>query len=88
MIRSVFCICVLAGAALTVAAGSDTPAPGPQNEEVKLRAQDTAQEPAPRAKQDQTREESKETISQPGRIEYSYPLKGDTEITERRIRRT
>jgi starvation-inducible DNA-binding protein len=79
MIRSLFWICVLVGAALTVAAGSDTPAPGPQNEEGNLRAQDTAQEPAPRAKQDQTHEESNETTPQPKRIEYSYPLKGDPE---------
>ena len=79
MIRPLSCICVLIGAALTVAAASDTPAPGPQNEEVKLRAQDNAQEPAPRAEQDQTHEVSNETIPQPKRIEYSYPLEGDDE---------
>ena len=67
------------GAALTVAAGSDTPAPGPQNVEVKLRAQDTLQEPSPRVEQDRTQNESNETILQPKRIEYSYPLKGDAE---------
>ena len=79
MIRSLSCICMLVGVVLTVAVGSDTPAPGPQNEEVNLRAQDTAQEPAPRAEQDRTHEESNETIPQPRRIEYSYPLKGDEE---------
>jgi starvation-inducible DNA-binding protein len=86
MIRSPFCICALVGAALTVAAGSDTPTPRPQNEEVNLRAQDAAQEPSPRAKQDRTPEESNETIEegnetldQPMRIKYSYPLKGDDE---------
>jgi starvation-inducible DNA-binding protein len=70
---------VLVGAALTIAAGSDTPAPGPQNVEVKLKAQDTAQEPSPRVEQDRTHDESNETILQPKRIEYSYPLKGDSE---------
>ena len=45
MIRSLSCIGVLVGAALTVAAGSDSPAPGPQQEEVKLRAQNTVQGP-------------------------------------------
>jgi starvation-inducible DNA-binding protein len=79
MKRSLSCICVLVGAALTVAAASDTPAPGPQSEEVNLRAQDTAQEPAPRAEQDRTHEKSNETIPQPKRVEYSYPLKGDDE---------
>ena len=79
MIRSLSCIYVLVGAVLTVAAGSDTPAPGPQNKEVNSRAQDTAQEPAPRAEQDQTHEVSNETIPQPKRIEYSYPLEGDDE---------
>ncbi len=46
---------------------------------VKLRAQHPAPVPSPHAKQSRTREESKVTISQPGRIEYSYPLKGDEE---------
>src|SRR5260370_20906333 len=82
MIRPLSCICVLVGAALTVAAASDPPAPGPQNEPVNSRAQ----EPSPRAKQDRTHEESNETIEksnetipQPGRIQYSYPLKADDE---------
>jgi starvation-inducible DNA-binding protein len=77
MIRS--SICVLIGVVLTVAVGSETPAPGPPNEEVKSRAQHPAPVPSPHAKQSRTREDSKESISQPGRIEYSYPLKGDQE---------
>jgi starvation-inducible DNA-binding protein len=67
------------GAALTVAAGSDTPAAGPQNAEVKLKANDTVQERLPRVERDRTHDESNETILQPKRIEYSYPLKGDSE---------
>jgi starvation-inducible DNA-binding protein len=70
---------VLVGAALTVAAGSDPPAPGPQNADVSLSAQDTAQEPSPRVEQVRAQDESNETILQPKRIEYSYPLKGDSE---------
>jgi starvation-inducible DNA-binding protein len=66
-------------AALAVAARSDSPAPGPQHEEVKLRAQNTVQGPAPRDKPDPTHEESNQTITQPPRVEYSYPLKGDQE---------
>jgi starvation-inducible DNA-binding protein len=79
MIRSLSCTCVLVGAALTFAAGSDTPAPGPQKQEVNSRVRDTAQEPSPGPTQDRTDEESNETITQPGRIAYSYPLKGDDE---------
>jgi starvation-inducible DNA-binding protein len=86
MMRPLSCICVLVGASLTVAAGSDTPAPGPQNEAVNSRAQNPAQGPSPRAKLDRTQEESSETIEesnqtidQPMRIKYSYPLKGDDE---------
>ena len=86
MIRPLSCLCVLVGAALTVAAGSETPEPGPQNEAVNSRAQNPAQGPSPRAKQDRTPEESSETIEesnemldQPMRIKYSYPLKGDDE---------
>ena len=94
---------VLVGTALAVAAGSDTPTPGPLDEEVNLMAKDTAQEVASRAKQDRPHGESNlvakdtaqevasrakqdrphgesnETISQPKRIEDSYPLKGDDE---------
>ena len=70
---------VLIGAAMTVAVGSDIPVPGPQNVEVNLRADDAAQEPSPRVEQDRTHDESNETILQPKRIEYIYPLKGDEE---------
>jgi starvation-inducible DNA-binding protein len=79
MTRFLTCICVLVGTALTVAAGSDTPAPGPQNEEVKLKDHETAQGPSPDPKQDPTHEVSNETMTQPGRIQYSYPLEGDDE---------
>jgi hypothetical protein len=79
MIRFLSLAGVPIGAALTVAAGSDTPAAGPQNVEVKLKANDTVQEPLPRVEQDRTHDESNETILQPKRIEYSYPLKGDEE---------
>ena len=77
MIRSV--ICALVGVVLTVAVGSEAPTSGTQKEEVKLRAQHPVPVPSPHANQSRTREESKETISQPGRIEYGYPLKGDEE---------
>jgi starvation-inducible DNA-binding protein len=70
---------VLIGAAMTVAVGSDTPVSGPQNVEVNLKAEDTVQEPSPLVEQDRTHDESNETILQPKRIEYSYPLKGDAE---------
>ena len=70
---------VLIGAAMTVAVGSDTPAPGPQNVEVNLRAEDTVQEPSPSVEKDRNYDESNETLPQPQRIEYSYPLKGDAE---------
>ena len=79
MRRSLSCTCVLVGVALTIAAASDTPAPGPQNAAVNSRAQEPAQEPSPGPKQDRTDEVSNQTIPQPGRIEYSYPLKGDDE---------
>jgi starvation-inducible DNA-binding protein len=70
---------ILIGAAMTVVVGSDTPAPGPQNVEVKLKANDTVQEPSLLVEHDRTHEESNEKIPQPKRIEYSYPLKGDAE---------
>jgi hypothetical protein len=72
-------ICVLVGVVLTVAVESEAPTLGTQKEEVKLRAQHHVPVPSPHAKQSLTREESKETIPQPGRIEYRYPLKGDEE---------
>ena len=39
MTRFLTCICVLVGTALTVAAGSDTPAPAPQHGEAKSQPQ-------------------------------------------------
>jgi starvation-inducible DNA-binding protein len=80
MIRSLSC--VLVGAALTVAATSDSPAPGPQTKEGNPRARETGQEPSPGPKEDPPHEVSNETIPQPGRIQYSYPLKGDDERRE------
>lgn len=69
MKRFLACTCVLVGTALAVAAGSDTP-------------KDTAQEVPLSAKQDGTRGESNEKLSQPKRIEESYPLAGDDERRE------
>jgi starvation-inducible DNA-binding protein len=77
MIRS--CICVLVGVVLTIAAGSATPAPGAQDEGVESKAQHPAPVPSPHAIQGRARELSKGTISQPGRIDYSYPLNSDAE---------
>jgi starvation-inducible DNA-binding protein len=71
--------CVLIGAALTVAVGSDKPAAGPQKVEVKLRTENTVQEPSSSVEQDRSHDQSNEIIPQPQRIEYSYPLKGDAE---------
>jgi DNA-binding ferritin-like protein len=79
MIRSLSCICVLVGVVLTVAAGSDGPAPGPQHHEVKSRDQNAVQGTAPRDKPDATHEESNPRVIQPPRVEYSYPLEGDKE---------
>jgi starvation-inducible DNA-binding protein len=70
---------VLVGAALTAAAGSDTPAPGPQKVEVTLKADNPVQEPSPSVEKDRNYDESNETLPQPQRIEYSYPLQGDSE---------
>jgi starvation-inducible DNA-binding protein len=84
MIRSLSCIVVLLGLALTVAAGSDTPAPGAQNEEVPSKAEQPAPVPSPlpftpHAMPTRPREPIKGSLSQPGRIDYSYPLNGDAE---------
>ena len=86
MIRPVSCVWLVVGAALTAAAGSDTPAPRPRSEAAPLKGQAPAQEPPPRAKQDRTKgdrnepvEEGNVTLGQPVRIKYSYPLKGDEE---------
>jgi starvation-inducible DNA-binding protein len=84
MTRFLTCICVLVGTALTVAAGSGTPSPEPRHEEAKSQAQNTAQAPAPHAfsphgQPQRTNAERRSLASQPGRVEYSYPLKGDPE---------
>ena len=84
MTRFLTCICVLVGTALTVAAGSDTPAPEPQHEEAKAQAQNPAQAPPPHAfspheQAQRTNAVRRGLALQPGRIEYSYPLKGDEE---------
>ena len=84
MNRFLTCICVLVGTALTVAAGSDTRSPEPQPGEAKSQAQNAAQAPSPHAfsphgQPQQANAERRGPASQPGRIEYSYPLKGDQE---------
>jgi starvation-inducible DNA-binding protein len=84
MTRFLTCICVLVGTALTVAAGSDTPSPEPQQAEAKSQAQNTAQAPSPPAfsphgQPQRPNAERRGPASQPGRVEYSYPLKGDQE---------
>ncbi len=95
MTRFLTCICVLVGTALTVAAGSDTPAPAPQHGEAKSapapqhgeaksQPQKAAQAPSPHAfslprKPQRINGEKTGFALQPMRIEYSYPLKGDQE---------
>jgi starvation-inducible DNA-binding protein len=87
MTRFLTCICVLVGTALTVAAGSDTPAPGPQRGEAKSQAPNPAQAPSPHAffsprKPQRINGDRSGFSLQPGRIEYSYPLEGDQERTK------
>jgi starvation-inducible DNA-binding protein len=93
MTRFLACLCVLVGVALTVAAGSDPPAKAPQNGEAKKAPQNgeaksqpqkATQVPSPHAfstprKPQRISGESNGFALQPGRVEYSYPLKGDTE---------
>jgi hypothetical protein len=84
MIRSLSCTCILVGAALTIAAASNTPGDGPQNEKANLQPQNATQPPSPHAifphgNPQRTNEERRGMAPQPGRIEYSYPLKGDQE---------
>ncbi len=95
MTRFLTCICVLVGTALTVAAGSDTPAPAPQHGEAKSapapqhgetksQPQKAVQAPSPHAfspprKPQRINGERTGFALQPGRVEYSYPLKGDQE---------
>ena len=84
MTRFLTCICVLVGTALTVAARSDGPSPEPQQGEAKSQAQNAAQAPppqpfSPHGQPQQTNAGRRGPSSQPGRVEYSYPLKGDEE---------
>jgi len=84
MTRFLTCICVLVGTVLTVTAGSDTPSPKPQHGEAKSQAQNAAQALSPPAfsphgQPQRTNAQRGGLAAQPGRIEYSYPLKGDPE---------
>ena len=75
MIRS--CICLLAGVVLAVAVESETSEPGPQNQEIKSKAQPPAPIFSPHGIPGRTGVEGDQTNRQPGRVEYSYPLTGD-----------
>jgi starvation-inducible DNA-binding protein len=77
MKRLLACTCLLVGTALAVAAGSDTPAPGSQDDQDRPRAREIAQEGSSRAKQEGPYVDSNERLPQPRRIEDSYPLKDD-----------
>jgi starvation-inducible DNA-binding protein len=86
MTRFLTCICVLVGTALTVAAGSDTPAPAPQHGEAKSQPQQAVQplsphgfSPSPHRQPQRIGGDKSGYALQPGRVEYSYPLKGDQE---------
>ena len=84
MTRFLTCIGVLVGTALTVAAGSDTPASAPQHGEAKSQAQRATQPLSPHGfsphRQPQRIGGEKSGFAlQPGRVEYSYPLNGDQE---------
>ena len=84
MTRFLICISVLVGTALTVAAGSDTSSPEQQPGEAKSQAQNTGQAPSPHVfsphgQPQRTDAERRGLALQPGRVEYSYPLKGDEE---------
>src|SRR5439155_22878372 len=78
------CICVLVGTALTVAARSDTPSPEPHQGDARSEAQKTAQAPSPQplsphGPPQRTSAQRSGLAPQPGRVEYSYPLKDDQE---------
>jgi starvation-inducible DNA-binding protein len=70
---------VLVLAAVTVADESGSRAPGQQEAEVKLKAQDPTPIPSPHARPAGTHSKNNATMGQPGRVEYSYPLKDDEE---------
>jgi starvation-inducible DNA-binding protein len=84
MIRFLSCICVLVGVALTVAARSATPAPAPQQGEAHPQPPSAPLAPSPHAfsphgQPQRINGERSGFALQPGRIENSYPLKGDQE---------
>jgi starvation-inducible DNA-binding protein len=89
MTRLLTCTCVLVGAALTVATGSDSPPPGPQQGDAKSPPH-KAQEPtppvfSPHAQPRRTNAERDGLASQPARVEYSYPLEG-TEVRGKSVK--
>jgi starvation-inducible DNA-binding protein len=79
MIRFLSLSGVLALATLAVADAQDSTAPKEQKAEVKLKAQHPASTLSPHARSMRTGVEGDETNCQPGRVESSYPLKGDAE---------
>jgi starvation-inducible DNA-binding protein len=70
---------VLALAALAVAAAPDPPGPQQQEGAIKLKAQNPAPIPSPHGMPARTGAAVDLTKRQPGRVAYSYPLKGDEE---------
>jgi starvation-inducible DNA-binding protein len=84
MTRFLTCLCVLVGVAMTVAAGSDDPAPAQQHGEGHSQPPKAAQAPtphvfSPHGNPQRTNVDRHGIAPQPGRIEYSYPLKDDQE---------
>jgi DNA-binding ferritin-like protein len=79
MIRFLSIAGVLALAALTVADAQDSPAPKDQKAEAKLKTQQPAPTFSPHGMPARTRAEGDKINLQPGRVEYSYPLKDDLE---------
>jgi starvation-inducible DNA-binding protein len=82
MTRFLSCICVVVGTVLTVAIGSDTPSPEPRQGEAKSQPQDAVQAPSsrpfsPHGQPQRTNADGRGPASQPGRVEYSYPLEDD-----------
>jgi starvation-inducible DNA-binding protein len=70
---------VLALAALAVAAAPDPPGPQQQGGAIKSKAQNPAPIPSPHGMPARTGAAVDLTKRQPGRVAYSYPLKGDEE---------
>ena len=84
MIRSLSCTLILVGAALTIAAASNTPGDGPQDEKANSQPPNATEPSSPHAflphRQPQRINGERSGFAvQPGRVEYSYPLKGDQE---------